>query len=70
MPLGNYLARLIKKGQSLVICEQIGDPATSKGPVERQVTRIITPGTVTDEALLEAKQDNVLMAIHQGSNSA
>lgn len=61
----NYLARLLKKGESVAICEQIGDPATSKGPVERQVTRIITPGTVTDEALLDAKRDNVLLAIHQ-----
>lgn len=61
----NYLARLLKKGESVAICEQIGDPATSKGPVERQVTRIITPGTVTDEALLEARRDNLLLAIHQ-----
>lgn len=61
----NYLARLLKKGESVAICEQIGDPATSKGPVERQVTRIITPGTVTDEALLDAKKDNILLAIHQ-----
>ena len=61
----NYLARLLKKGESVAICEQIGDPATSKGPVERQVTRIITPGTVTDDALLEAKRDNVLLAIYQ-----
>jgi DNA mismatch repair protein MutS len=59
----NYLARLLKKGESVAICEQIGDPAISKGPVERQVTRIITPGTVTDEALLEAKRDNLLLAI-------
>lgn len=61
----NYLARLLKKGESVAICEQIGDPATSKGPVERQVTRIITPGTVTDEALLDAKRDTILLAIHQ-----
>ncbi len=61
----NYLARLLKKGQSVAICEQIGDPSTSKGPIERQVTRIITPGTVTDEALLDAKKDNLLMALHQ-----
>lgn len=61
----NYLARLLKKGESVAICEQTGDPATSKGPVERQVTRIITPGTVTDEALLDAKKDNLLLAIHQ-----
>jgi DNA mismatch repair protein MutS len=47
-----YLAKLVKLGESVVICEQIGDPATSKGPVERQVVRIITPGTVSDEALL------------------
>ncbi len=61
----NYLARLLKKGESVAICEQIGDPATSKGPVERQVTRIITPGTVTDEALLDAKKDNLLVSLHQ-----
>lgn len=61
----NYLARLLKKGESVAICEQIGDPATSKGPVERQVTKIITPGTVTDEALLDAKKDTLLLAIHQ-----
>ena len=59
----NYLARLIKLGESVAICEQIGDPATSKGPVERQVMRIITPGTVTDEALLQEKHDNLLVAI-------
>ena len=46
----NYIARLVKIGVSVAICEQIGDPATSKGPVERQVARIITPGTLTDEA--------------------
>lgn len=67
--LENYLARLLKKGESVAICEQIGDPATSKGPVERQVTRIITPGTVTDEALLEARQDTLLLAIHQRQSS-
>lgn len=62
----SYLARLLRKGESVAICEQIGDPATSKGPVEREVTRIMTPGTITDEALLEAHRDNVLLAIfHQ-----
>ena len=61
----NYLVRLLKKGESVAICEQIGDPATSKGPVERAVTRIITPGTLTDEALLDAKRDNLLLAIYQ-----
>ncbi len=60
----NYLARLLKKGESVAICEQIGDPALSKGPVERQVVRIVTPGTVTDEALLDAKTDTLLVAIH------
>ncbi len=61
----NYLARLIKSGESVAICEQTGDPATSKGPVEREVTRILTPGTLTDESLMEAKKDNRLLAIHQ-----
>ncbi len=59
-----YIAKLIKRGESVAICEQIGDPATSKGPVERQVVRIVTPGTVTEEALLEERQDNLLVAIH------
>lgn len=58
-----YLARLVKMGESVAICEQIGDPATSKGPVERKVVRIITPGTLTDEALLDDKRDNLLAAI-------
>ena len=58
-----YLARLVKMGESIAICEQIGDPATSKGPVERKVMRIVTPGTVTDSALLEEKRDNLLLAI-------
>ncbi len=63
-----YLARLVKMGESVAICEQIGDPATSKGPVERQVVRIVTPGTLTDEALLEDKRDNLLAAIAQGKS--
>ncbi|HHJ1689674.1 TPA: MutS family DNA mismatch repair protein [Pseudomonas aeruginosa] len=58
-----YLAKLVKLGESVAICEQIGDPATSKGPVERQVVRIITPGTVSDEALLDERRDNLLAAI-------
>jgi DNA mismatch repair protein MutS len=61
----NYLTRLINMGESVVICEQIGDPKTSKGPVERQVSRILTPGTVTDEALLNPTTENWLLAIHQ-----
>jgi DNA mismatch repair protein MutS len=60
-----YLARLVKLGLSVAICEQTGDPATSKGPVERRVMRILTPGTVTDSALLEEKRDSVLLALHQ-----
>jgi len=60
----SYLAKLARLGESVAICEQIGDPATSKGPVKREVTRIITPGTLTDEALLEERQDNLLAAIH------
>ncbi|MCV2883330.1 DNA mismatch repair protein MutS [Aestuariibacter sp. AA17] len=59
-----YLARLVKMGESVAICEQVGDPATSKGPVERAVQRIVTPGTVTDEALLEDKRDNLLAAVY------
>ncbi|MDF1589637.1 MAG: DNA mismatch repair protein MutS [Gammaproteobacteria bacterium] len=61
----SYLSRLIKIGESVAICEQIGDPATSKGPVERQVVRILTPGTLTEEALLESRHDNLLVAISQ-----
>jgi DNA mismatch repair protein MutS len=58
-----YLARLVKAGVSVAIAEQIGDPATSKGPVERKVVRIVTPGTVSDEALLEESRDNLLLAL-------
>ncbi|MDX9996107.1 MAG: DNA mismatch repair protein MutS, partial [Rhodocyclaceae bacterium] len=61
-----YLARLVRCGESVAICEQIGDPATSKGPVERQVVRIVTPGTLTDAALLDDRSDSLLLAIHQG----
>lgn len=61
----NYLAKLVQLGESAAICEQIGDPATSKGPVERKVVRIVTPGTITDEALLQERQDNLLAAIWQ-----
>jgi DNA mismatch repair protein MutS len=62
--IDNYLTRLVRLGESAVICEQIGDPATSRGPVERQVARIITPGTVTEEALLNEREDNVLAALN------
>ena len=65
-----YLAKLLKNGESIAICEQIGDPATSKGPVERKVVRIVTPGTVTDEALLEDRKDNLLVAVCTFSNAS
>ena len=58
-----YLAKLVRKGESVAICEQIGDPATSKGPVERRVTRIVTPGTLTDEALLAENRDNLVASL-------
>src|SRR5688500_5389899 len=64
-----YLARLVKLGESVAICEQTGDPNTSKGPVERQVMRIVTPGTLTDSALLEDKRDNLLLALWQRENA-
>lgn len=60
-----YLAKLVALGESAAICEQVGDPATSKGPVERKIVRIITPGTVSDEALLQDKQDNLISSIYQ-----
>jgi len=63
-----YLAKLVRQGESVAIAEQIGDPATSKGPVERKVVRIITPGTVTDEALLNERQDNLLCAVSRSDN--
>lgn len=64
-----YLARLVKQGVSVAICEQIGDPATSKGPVERKVVRIITPGTLTEESLLDASRDNAIAAIFPGQKT-
>ncbi|TLU64886.1 DNA mismatch repair protein MutS [Thalassotalea litorea] len=60
----NYLARLVALGESVAICEQVGDPATSKGPVERKVVRIVTPGTLSDEALLKDRQDNLLVSVY------
>jgi DNA mismatch repair protein MutS len=63
-----YLARLVRQGVAVAICEQIGDPATSKGPVERRVQRIVTPGTLTDEALQDAARDNLLAGIHPAGN--
>jgi DNA mismatch repair protein MutS len=59
-----YLAKLVRLGESVVICEQVGDPATSKGPVERAVARIVTPGTLTDAALLDEKRNTLLLAVY------
>jgi DNA mismatch repair protein MutS len=59
-----YLAKLVRLGESVAICEQIGDPAASKGPVDRQVTRVVTPGTLTDAALLDEKRENHLAALN------
>ena len=64
----SYLAKLLNAGESVVICEQVGDPHTSKGPVERKVTRILTPGTLTDEALLDDKRENLLLAVAKEKN--
>jgi DNA mismatch repair protein MutS len=61
-----YLAKLVRLGESVAICEQVGDPATSKGPVEREVVRIVTPGTVSDEALMDERRDTLLAAVLQG----
>ena len=58
-----YLARLVRRGECVAICEQLGDPAKSKGPLDRQVVRVITPGTVTDEALLDARRDTLIAAV-------
>ena len=67
--LEGYLAKLIKLGESVAICEQVGDVATSKGPVERKVVRVVTPGTLTDTELLGDKTESVLLAVHQGARS-
>ena len=64
-----YLAKLVKLGESVAICEQVGDVATAKGPVERQVTRIVTPGTLTDSSLLDEKADNVLLSLSRDKST-
>ena len=64
-----YLAKLVRLGESVAICEQIGDPALAKGPVERQVTRIVTPGTLTDSSLLDDKTDNVLLSLSRDKST-
>ncbi len=58
-----YLAKLVRQGESVAICEQVGDPSTTKGPVDREVVRIVTPGTVSDEALLDERRDNLIAAL-------
>jgi len=65
-----YLARLVKAGESVAICEQVGDPATSKGPVERKVMRVVTPGTITDAALLAPSRESLLAAVHVEGDAA
>ncbi len=64
-----YLAKLVKAGVSVAICEQVGDPATSKGPVERKVVRVVTPGTLSDEALLDDRVERLLLAVAQQGES-
>ncbi len=64
-----YLAKCVKAGISVAICEQVGDPATSKGPVDRQVQRVITPGTLSDEALIDARREPLLVCIYQQANT-
>src|SRR5580658_9093309 len=61
--LDTYLAKLVRRGESVAICEQRGDPGKNRGPMDREVVRIVTPGTVTDEALLEERRDNTLAAV-------
>lgn len=60
----NYISRIVELGRSVAICEQTGDPATSKGPVDREVLRIITPGTITEEGLIDGAQESILLAIN------
>src|SRR5262245_6285564 len=66
--LDSYLARAVRKGESVAICEQIGDPAKSKGPVERQVVRVVTPGTITDDALLEERRETLIAALNRAGD--
>ncbi|MEP6588642.1 MAG: DNA mismatch repair protein MutS [Polaromonas sp.] len=67
--LEGYLAKLIKLGESVAICEQVGDVATAKGPVERKVVRVVTPGTLLDAELLDDKTESILLAVHQGARN-
>src|SRR5688572_27573902 len=63
-----YLAKLVRKGECVAVCEQMGDPAKSKGPVDRQVIRIVTPGTVTEDALLDQRRETLLAAVFARSS--
>ena len=65
----HYIQKLIQKSIPVAICEQVGDPAKSKGPVERKVVRVVTPGTLTDDTLLDARSENLIMAIHDSGDS-
>ena len=67
--LENYLGKLVKLGESVAICEQVGDVATSKGPVDRKVVRVVTPGTLLDAGLLDEKAESVLLAVHLGARN-
>ncbi|MBN3564885.1 DNA mismatch repair protein MutS [Aliamphritea spongicola] len=64
-----YIAKIVRAGESVAICEQVGDPATSKGPVERKVMRVVTPGTISDEALLDERRESLLVAINHQQSS-
>ena len=66
----NYLARLVRRGESVAICEQIGEPGQVRGPMERRVVRIVTPGTVTDDALLEQRRETLLASVYLASGNA
>src|SRR5512145_847563 len=59
-----YLARLVRRGESVAICEQIGDPAKAKGPVERQVVRVVTPGTLVEDSLLDRARESLLASLY------
>ncbi|WP_270175118.1 DNA mismatch repair protein MutS [Diaphorobacter sp. ED-3] len=67
--LENYLGRLIKMGESVAIAEQVGEVGAAKGPVERKVVRVVTPGTLTDSELLSDKSESTLLAVHQGARA-
>jgi len=67
--LDSYLAKLVRRGESAAICEQVGEVDKARGPVERRVVRVVTPGTLTEDALLDARRDNLLVALHRGGDA-